>query len=153
MGMGGTGVWTDRMLETLETGLEGGHWYSLIDKVYKAGNLRRGWERVKANGGAAGVDRETVKMFAQREEANLEKLATALRTGKYEPEAVRRKWIDKPGSQQKRPLGIPTLRDRVVQAAVRQVLEPIFERDFAQHSYGFRPNRGCKDALRRVEQD
>lgn len=140
------------MLETLETGIEGGHWYSLIDKVYKAGNLRRGWERVKANGGAAGVDRETVKMFAQREEANLEKLATALRTGKYEPEAVRRKWIDKPGSQQKRPLGIPTLRDRVVQTAVRQVLEPIFERDFAQHSYGFRPNRGCKDALRRVAQ-
>lgn len=145
-------VWSDRMLETLETGIEGGHWYSLIDKVYKAGNLRRGWERVKANGGAAGVDRETVKMFAQHEEANLEKLATGLRTGKYKPEAVRRKWIDKPGSQQKRPLGIPTLRDRVVQAAVRQVLEPIFERDFAEHSYGFRPNRGCKDALRRVAQ-
>lgn len=144
-------VWTDRMLETLETGIEGGHWYSLIDKVYKRANLRRGWERVKANGGAAGVDQETVTMFARHEEENLEKLERALRTGKYQPEAVRRQWIDKPGSRQKRPLGIPTLRDRVVQAAVRHVLEPIFERDFAEHSYGFRPNRGCKDALRRVD--
>jgi RNA-directed DNA polymerase len=144
-------VWTDRMLETLETGIEGGHWYSLIDKVYKLSNLRRGWERVKANGGAAGVDRETVTMFAQHEEGNLEKLARALRTGQYQPEAVRRQWIDKPGSRQKRPLGIPTLRDRVVQAALRHVLEPIFERDFAEHNYGFRPNRGPKDALRRVD--
>lgn len=144
-------VWTDRMLETLEAGIEGGHWYSLIDKVYQLSNLRRGWERVKANGGAAGVDRETVTMFAQHEEGNLEKLAHALRTGKYQAEAVRRQWIDKPGSRQKRPLGIPTLRDRVVQAALRHVLEPIFERDFAEHNYGFRPNRGCKDALRRVD--
>lgn len=144
-------VWTDRMLETLEAGVKGGHWYSLIDKVYKPANLRRGWERVKANGGAAGVDQETVKMFARHEEVNLEKLAQELRMGRYQPQAVRRKWIDKPGSRQKRPLGIPTLRDRVVQAAVRHVLEPIFERDFAEHSYGFRPNRNCKDALRRVE--
>lgn len=147
MGLGGI-----RSLDgTLETGIEGGQWYSLIDKVYKLGNLRRGWERVKANGGAAGVDQETVKMFARHEEANLERLARALRTEKYEPAAVRRKWIDKPGSQQKRPLGIPTLRDRVVQAALRHVLEPIFEREFAEHSYGFRPNRDCKDALRRVD--
>lgn len=144
-------VWTDRMLETLEAGIEGGHWYSLIDKVYKPANLRRGWERVRAKGGAAGVDQETVKMFAKHEEANLEKLGRELRTGRYEPAAVRRQWIDKPGSRQKRPLGIPSVRDRVVQAAVRQVLEPIFERDFAEHSYGFRPNRGCKDALRRVD--
>jgi len=139
------------MLETLETGIEGGHWYSLIDKVYKLANLRRGWERVKAKDGAAGVDQETVRMFARHEEGNLEKLELALRTGTYEPQAVRRQWIEKPGSRQKRPLGIPTLRDRVVQAAVRHVLEPIFERDFAEHSYGFRPNRGCKDALRRVD--
>jgi RNA-directed DNA polymerase len=139
------------MLETLEAGIKGGHWFSLIDKVYQPVNLRRGWKRIKANGGAAGVDQETVKMFARHEEVNLEKLAQELRTGRYEPEAVRRKWIDKPGSRHKRPLGIPTLRDRVVQAAVRQVLEPIFERDFAEHSYGFRPNRDCKDALRQVE--
>jgi RNA-directed DNA polymerase len=139
------------MLETLEAGIKGGHWFSLIDKVYQPANLWRSWERIKANGGAAGVDQETVKMFARHEEVNLEKLAQDLRTGRYQPEAVRRKWIDKPGSRQKRPLGIPTLRDRVVQAAVRHVLEPIFERDFAEHSYGFRPNRDCKDALRRVE--
>jgi len=60
-------------------------------------------------------------------------------------------YIPKPGSQEKRPLGIPTIRDRVVQTALRDVMEPIFEKDFAEHSYGFRPQRGCKDALRRVD--
>jgi RNA-directed DNA polymerase len=91
-------------------------------------------------------------MFARHEEANLEKIARALRRNEYQPSAVKRVWIPKPGSKERRPLGIPTVRDRVVQAALRHVLEPIFERDFAEHSYGFRPNRGCKDALRRVDQ-
>ena len=144
-------VWTDRMLTALEQGVKGGQWFSLMDKVYSAGNLRQAFRRVQANGGAAGVDHETVEMFARHEEANLEKISRALRRNEYQPAAVKRVWIPKPGSRERRPLGIPTVRDRVVQAALRHVLEPIFERDFAEHSYGFRPNRGCKDALRRVD--
>lgn len=144
-------VWTDRMLTALEQGVKGGQWFSLMDKVYSAGNLRQALRAVQANGGSAGVDHETVEMFARHEEANLEKISRALRRNEYEPAAVKRVWIPKPGSKEMRPLGIPTVRDRVVQAALCHVLEPIFERDFAEHSYGFRPNRGCKDALRRVD--
>ncbi len=143
-------VWTERMLTALEEGVKGGKWYSLMDKVYALPNLRAAFKKVKANGGAAGVDHETVKMYKRRLEENLERLSRALREGKYRPQAVRRVWIPKPGSKEKRPLGIPTVQDRVVQAALLHVLEPIFERDFAEQSYGFRPNRGCKDALRRV---
>jgi RNA-directed DNA polymerase len=143
-------VWTERMLTALEEGVLGGKWYSLMDKVYTLPNLRKAFARVKANGGAAGVDHVTVKEFERHLEANLEKLSRALRDGTYRPLAIRRVYIPKPGSQERRPLGIPTVRDRVVQAALRAVLEPIFERDFAAQSYGFRPNRGCKDALRRV---
>jgi RNA-directed DNA polymerase len=140
------------MLTALEKGVKGGKWFSLMDKVDALANLRAAFERVKANGGAAGVDHQTVEMFEQHLEENLEKLSQSLRDGSYRPQAIRRVWIPKPGSREKRPLGIPTVRDRVVQAALRHVLEPIFERDFAQQSYGFRPNRGTKDALRRVDQ-
>lgn len=143
-------VWTDRMLAALERGVKGGVWFSLIDKVYAASNLRAAFTRVKANRGAAGVDHQTIGMFESRLDENLGHLATSLRTGSYRPSAIRRVYIPKPGTTDRRPLGIPTVRDRVVQAAVRHVLEPIFERDFAAHSYGFRPKRGCKDALRRV---
>ena len=144
-------VWTERMLTALEQGVIGGKWHSLIDKVYALPNLRQAFARVKANGGAAGVDRVTVEEFEHDLEANLEKLSRSLQDGSYRPQAVRRVWIPKPGGSEKRPLGIPTVRDRVVQAALRAVLEPIFERDFAAQSYGFRPHRGCKDALRRVD--
>jgi len=144
-------VWTERMLTALEEGVLGGKWYSLMDKVWTLPNLRRAFERVKANGGAAGVDHVTVEEFERHLEANLEKLSRSLRDGSYRPQAIRRVWIPKPGSKEQRPLGIPTVGDRVVQAAVRAVLEPIFERDFAAQSYGFRPHRGCKDALRRVD--
>jgi RNA-directed DNA polymerase len=142
------------MLTALEQGVKGGKWFSLIDKVYALANLRQAFAGVQANRGAAGVDHVTMEEFERHLEANLEKLSRALRDGSYCPQAVRRVWIPKPGSKEKRPLGIPIPRtrdDRVVQAALRAVLEPIFERDFARQSYGFRPGRGCKDALRRVD--
>ena len=144
-------VWTERMLTALETGLKGGKWFRLIDKVYALPNLGRAFERVKGNQGAAGVDHVTVEEFERDLEANLEKLSQALADDSYRPQAVRRHWITKLGSKERRPLGIPTVRDRVAQTALRAVLEPIFERDFAAQSYGFRPKRGCKEALRRVD--
>ena len=145
-------VWTERMLTALIEGVKGGVWYSLIDKVHPERNLRAAYFRVAENKGAAGVDHVTVTMFERRLDENMEALSVALRTGTYRPQAIRRHYIPKPGSQERRPLGIPTVRDRVVQTALRQVLEPIFERDFATHSYGFRPGKGCKDALRRVDE-
>jgi RNA-directed DNA polymerase len=145
-------VWTERMLTALTEGVKGGVWYSLMDKVHPGRVLRAAYPRVAANDGAAGVDQVTVAMFEGRLEENLTDLSDALRTGTYRPQAIRRHYIPKPGGQERRPLGIPTVRDRVVQTALRQVLEPIFERDFAAHSYGFRPGKGCKDALRRVDE-
>jgi RNA-directed DNA polymerase len=139
------------MLTALENGVRGGKWHSLRDKVYAWANLQSAFALVKANQGSPGVDHETIEMFENRLEDNLSRLAAALRAGTYRPQAIKRVWIPKPGTNEKRPLGIPTVRDRVVQAALRTVLEPIFEKDFATHSYGFRPGRGCKDALRRVD--
>ena len=144
-------VWTDRMLAALENGVKGGVWFSLIDKVYRPSNLRAAYERTAKNRGAAGVDHVSIKDFGKRLDENLTGIHEQLREDRFRPQPVRRKFIDKPGTQEKRPLGIPTIRDRVVQGALRQVLEPIFEQEFAEHSYGFRPGRGCKDALRRVD--
>jgi RNA-directed DNA polymerase len=143
-------VWTERMLTALEVGVKGGKWYSLIDKFSSLSNLRSSFARVKGNRGSAGVDRVTIRMFEAHLEENLQRLSESLKEGSYRPQAIRRVWIPKPGSREKRPLGIPTVRDRVVQTALRNVLEPIFERDFAAQSYGFRPERSTKDALRRV---
>jgi len=140
------------MLTALENGVKGGKWFSLIDKVYEPGNLRAAYEQVRRNRGSAGVDHETIEQFGRHLEENLEELRGRLRDGSYRPQAIRRVWIPKPGSAEKRPLGIPTVRDRVVQGALRHVMEPIFERDFAAQSYGFRPQRSNKDALRRVEE-
>ncbi len=145
-------VWTRRMLTALEDGVKGGVWFSLIDKVHRPANLQAAFAKVKANGGAAGVDHQSIEAFEADLEANLERLGESLRAGTYRPAGIRRVWIPKPGKTEKRPLGIPTVRDRVAQQALRAVIEPIFERDFAEHSYGFRPGRSCKDALRRVDQ-
>jgi RNA-directed DNA polymerase len=139
------------MLTALEQGVKGGVWFSLMDKVFAERTLRVAADSVVANGGAAGVDHVSVEAFQDGLEANVTKLSTALREGSYEPQAIRRVFIPKPGSHEQRPLGIPTVRDRTVQAAIRYVIEPIFEKEFAEHSYGFRPGRGCKDALRRVD--
>lgn len=139
------------MLTALENGVKGGVWFSLIDKVYAPSNLLAAWDKVSGNRGSAGVDHVTIEMFEMRVEPNLKTLSEQLRTGDYRPQAIRREYIPKPDGT-RRPLGIPTVRDRVTQTALRNVLEPIFEIGFAEHSYGFRPGRGCKDALRRVDQ-
>jgi RNA-directed DNA polymerase len=103
-------VWTERMLTALIEGVKGGAWYSLMDKVHPQRVLRAAYSRVAANEGAAGVDHVTVTMFESRLEENLTDLSDALRTGTYRPQAIRRHYIPKPGSQERRPLGIPICR-------------------------------------------
>ena len=145
-------VWTERMLATLETGIEGGKWFRLVDKVWSLKNLGRSLEKVVAKGGSAGIDNQSARQIEAHKSQTIAKLEQELRASQYEPQAVKRVWIPKPGSNEKRPLGVPTLRDRIVQGALLHVIEPIFERDFAPQSYGFRPGKGCKDALRRVDE-
>lgn len=140
------------MLEALDKGVKGGKWYSLIDKLHREPVLRAAFAHVRAKRGAAGVDHVTVTMFEKHLDENLKRLSEALRTGTYRPQQIRRHFIPKPGSGEMRALGIPTVRDRVVQTALRMVLEPIFESGFAPTSHGFRPGRGCKSALRRVDE-
>lgn len=143
-----TPVWTERMVEALDNRVEGG-WFSLMDKVTALNTLWRGWDRVQRNDGAPGVDAVSVERFARTVSTRLERLQKELRTGTYRPEAIRRVEIAK-GDGKLRPLGIPTVTDRVVQAAVLEVIEPIFEHQFEDRSFGFRPGRGCKDALREL---
>jgi RNA-directed DNA polymerase len=140
------------MLATLETGIEGGKWFRLIDKVWSPKSLGRSLEKVVTKGGSAGIDKQSARQIEGHKAQTIAKLEQELRTSQYQPQAVKRVWIPKPGSKEKRPLGVPTLRDRTVQGALLQVIEPIFERDFAPHSYGFRPGKGCKSALRRVDE-
>ena len=139
------------MLAALEQGVKGGRWFSLMDKVYAPANLAAAWKRVRSNRGAAGVDGQSVARFERDAERYLDELHRELRDGTYRPSPVRRRYIPKPGTAKKRPLGIPTVRDRIVQTALRHVIEPLWEVKFADQSYGFRPGRGCKDALRRVQ--
>lgn len=139
------------MLTALEQGVEGGQWFRLFDKVFSERNLLAGFQQVARKQGAAGVDHVTTTEFGRALPENLWQLSDALRDGTYRPQAIRRVHLPKPGTRETRPLGIPTVRDRIVQAAVVNVIEPIFERDFAEHSYGFRCGRGCKEALRRVD--
>jgi RNA-directed DNA polymerase len=143
-------VWNERMLAALENGVKGGKWFSLIDKVYRPQTLRAAWHKVAKNAGAAGVDRQSVEQFAAGKEVYLQELEEALKRGSYKPLAVRRVEIPK-GAGKVRPLGIPAVKDRIVQTAIKFVIEPIFEREFLEMSYGFRPQLGCKDALREVE--
>src|SRR5215510_2940220 len=142
-------VWTDRMVSALVNGVKGGRWFSLIDKVYAPATLEAAWEKVRANRGAAGVDGQSIERFAAQAELYLTELATALREGTYRPQPIRRVEIPK-GDGRTRPLGIPTVKDRIAQTAMKFVLEPIFEAMFHPTSYGFRPGRGCGEALREV---
>ena len=137
------------MVSALDNGVKGGRWYSLMDKVSSLATLKAAWHKVRANGGAAGVDGQSLKRFAAQAELYLTELAAELRDGRYRPRPVKRVDIAK-GDGKTRPLGIPTVKDRVVQTAVKFVLEPIFEATFCPTSYGFRPGRGCRDALREV---
>jgi len=146
-------AWTDRMLATLlENKVKGGKWHTLIDKVYSQLNLRASACKVLSKQGAAGVDGQTVDSFNERLMPEIERLRHQLQDGTYRPDLVRRTWISKPGSSAKRPLGIPTVRDRVVQTALVHVIEPILDATFHERSYGFRHGRSCHDALRRVEE-
>jgi RNA-directed DNA polymerase len=144
-------VWSERMLTALVRGVKGNQWFSLIDKVYADRTLERAWVKVRSNAGGSGVDRVTVERFAKDCPRGLLDLKEQLRQASYQPLPVKRVWIPKPGTSEERPLGIPAVRDRIVQTALRMVIEPIFEHRFAEQSYGFRPGRGCKDALRRVQ--
>ena len=145
------GVWSEKMLMALERGVKGGKWFSLIDKVASERTLSLAWEKVRSKAGACGVDGITVARFEKDSQSRLLAVKEHLRKGSYRPKPVKRMRIPKAGGTEKRPLGIPTVTDRVVQQAVRMVLEPIVEKRFAEHSYGFRPGRGCHDALRRVK--
>ena len=138
-------------METLQRGIKGGEWFSLMDKVWKQENLQSALRQVSRNGGAAGVDGQRCQEYLQGGPERLQRLRQQLQRGDYQPKPVKRVWIPKLGSKELRPLGIPAVEDRVTQTALRNVIEPIFENIFAEHSYGFRPGRGAKDALRRVD--
>jgi RNA-directed DNA polymerase len=143
-------VWTERMVSALVNGVKGGRWYSLMDKVFAPATLQAAWVKVLANKGAAGVDGQSVERFEGQADLYLSELAQALRDGSYRPQPVKRVDIPK-GDGRTRPLGIPAVKDRIVQTAVKLVIEPIFEVTFCPTNYGFRPGLGCKDALREVD--
>jgi RNA-directed DNA polymerase len=138
------------MLAALVNGVAGGKWYSLWDKVCNRRTLEASWVAVARNHGAAGVDGVSIQRFAAHAERYLDEIAADLKAGRYRPDDVRRTYIPKTGGGQ-RPLGIPTIKDRIVQGALKRVLEPIFEWEFLDASYGFRPGRSAKDALRVVD--
>jgi len=145
-------VWTDRMLTRLAQSEPTTVWFGLWDKVCAARNLQAAFQAVWRNRGAPGVDEQTVQQFDREAVTELARLEEELRTKGYRRQPARRVWIEKLGTTEQRPLGIPAVRDRTVEAALRNVLEPIFERDFAECSYGFRPGRGCREAVGRVEE-
>src|SRR5918996_1331056 len=126
----------------------GRRFHALYDKVSRRDVLERAWGLVRANKGAAGIDRQTIADVEQYGVSRLlDELAADLRDGRWRPLPARRVLIPKPGREELRPLSIPAVRDRVVQAAVKLVIEPVFEADFLPCSFGFRPKRGAHDAL------
>src|SRR5438552_11681573 len=126
----------------------GRRFHALHDKIYRRDVLERAWELVRANRGAAGIDKQTIADVEQHGVSRLlDELAMDLRDGRWRPLPARRVFIPKPGREELRPLSIPAVRDRIVQAAVKAVIEPIFEADFVECSFGFRPRRSAHDAL------
>lgn len=127
-------------------------YHALYERVCDWGVISEAWKRVRSKGGTGGIDEETIEAIeAEGEEAFLRGVQISLAEGRYHPKPVRRVEIDK-GNGEKRPLGIPTVRDRVVQAAVKIVIEPVFEADFCGNSYGFRPKRSAIDALEKIRE-
>jgi RNA-directed DNA polymerase len=143
-------IWTERMVSALENGVTGGKWFSLVDKVIRSTTLDAAWRKVARNKGASGVDGQSIERFAAQAEQYLHELHHDLKDGSYRPSPVKRVEIPK-GDGRTRPLGIPTIKDRIVQTALKMAIEPIFEVLFRPGSYGFRPGRSCKDALREVD--
>lgn len=151
-------AWTERMRAALKTRRGSrGKWFSLIDRIYDPRQLQLAWGRLdrritgKARRRGAGVDGVTVEKFAERAREEVSRLGEELKAGKYRPRPVRRHWIPKPGTNKKRPLGLPCVRDKVVQEALRSLIEPIFESEFLEGSHGFRPNRSTDTACRHLE--
>ncbi|MDP9235082.1 MAG: group II intron reverse transcriptase/maturase [Actinomycetota bacterium] len=143
-------IWTDRMVSALGNGVKGGKWFSMVDKAIRPTTLEAAWRKVERNKGAAGVDGQGIERFAAVADRYLTELHENLKNDSYRPSPVKRVEIPK-GDGQTRPLGIPTVKDRIVQTALKMTIEPIFEVQFRPGSYGFRPGRGCKDALREVD--
>lgn len=142
-------IWTDAMLTALENGVKGNKWFSLIDKAYRNRTLETAWLKVRANQGSAGVDKITINMFEKQQVKYLKEIEHELKTGTYIPKAVKRVYIPK-GKGKMRPLGIPSVKDRIAQQAIKMVIEPIFEKEFLDMSYGFRPKRGAQMAIEEV---
>ena len=143
-------IWTDRMVSALGNGVKGGKWFSLVDKVNRPSTLEAAWHKVERNKGSSGIDGQSIERFAAGAPGYLAELHESLKSGQYRPSPVKRVEIPKGGGQT-RPLGIPTVKDRIVQTAIKMAIEPIFETQFRDGSYGFRPGRSCKDALRQVD--
>ena len=143
-------IWTERMVSALGNGVKGGKWFSLVDKIVRPATLEAAWRKVERNKGSSGIDGQSIERFAAGAELYLAELHETLKCGLYSPSPVKRVDIPK-GNGQTRPLGIPTVKDRIVQAALKMAIEPIFETQFREGSYGFRPGRRCKDALREVD--
>lgn len=127
-------------------------WYSLMDKIWSLPNLEQAFKEVKKNRGSHGVDKVTIKDFESKLEHNLRVLQQSLKDRTYRSRPVRRVYIPKADGTQ-RPLGIPTVQDRIVQSAVKQKLEPIFERKFLECSYGFRPDKSAHMAIENIRED
>lgn len=125
--------------------------YSLYGKMLIPERYEEAWRKVRANRGSPGIDEVTIGMFDKQKDKHIDTIIRRLRSKKYQSKSVKRVEIDKPGSNKKRPLGIPTVRDRLIQQVLKELLEPIFDPDFSEHSYGYRPNKSAHDAVKQAE--